>query len=192
MPNPFAHSVLLVDDEPALRDVLSMELKNAGFEAQEAQDGIDALVKLRDSRPHVIISDLQMPRMSGVEFITVVRRRFPHIPVIVFSGSIPHEFPSEFRPDGWFEKGSFKIPDLVQAVQTLAEKTPEYPYARQVISTPVRTLRNGDGYFVLTCTDCLRDFQLASSPQIKTIERTATCVHCEARIPYLVESSDPA
>lgn len=191
MPNPSASCVLLVDDEPAIRDVLSMELRNAGFEAQEARDGIDALVKLRNSHPHVIISDLQMPRMSGVEFITVVRRRFPQIPVIVFSGSTPHEFPPEFRPDGWFAKGSLKLPDLLHAVRTLAEKTPEHPNSRQVISTPVRTLRNGAAYIVLTCTDCLREFQLESSPEIKSIERTATCLHCEARIPYLAESSDP-
>ena len=191
MPNPSAYCVLLVDDEPAIRDVLSIELKNAGFEAQEAQDGIDALVKLRDSRPHVIISDIEMPRMSGVEFIVVVRRRFPQIPVIVFSGSTPHEFPAEYKPDGWFEKGSLKVPDLVRAVQTLAGKALNRPYAPQVISIPIRTLRSGAGYYVLTCTDCLREFQVASGPEMKTIERTATCIHCEARVPFWVESSDP-
>ncbi len=191
MPNPSAYSVLLVDDEPAMRDVLSIELKNAGFEAQEAQDGIDALVKLRDTLPHVIISDLQMPRMSGIEFIAVVRRRFPHIPVIVFSGSTPGEFPAEAKPDGWFEKGARQIPELMKAVHALVRKTPDRPYAPQVISTPVRTRRGGVGYFVLTCTDCLRIFQVTSTPEIKTVERTATCVHCEARVPFLVESSDP-
>lgn len=191
MPNPSANCVLLVDDEPAIRDVLSIELKEAGFEAQEAQDGVDALVKLRKVLPNVIISDVQMPRMSGIEFIAVVRRRFPQIPVIVFSGTIPGEFPPEAKPDLWFEKGARQIPKLLNAVHTLVRKTPDRPYAPQVISTPVRTLRSGVGYYVLTCTDCLREFQLASSPEIKTIERTATCIHCEARIPYLVESSDP-
>ena len=191
MPDPSAYCVLLVDDEPAIRDVLSSELKEAGFEAQEAQDGIDALVRLRDTLPHVIISDLQMPRMSGIEFIVVVRRRFPHIPVIVFSGSTPGELPAEAKPDGWFEKGALQIPELLKAVRDLVRKTPDRPCAPQVISTPVRTRRGGAGFFVLTCTDCLRLFQVMSTPEIKTVERTATCVHCEARVPFLVESSDP-
>src|SRR5208283_5985033 len=82
------NSVLLVDDDPSIREILSMELEEAGFKAQQAEDGIDGLVKLRDELPKVIISDLQIPRMSGIEFISVVRRRFPSIPVIVLSGSI--------------------------------------------------------------------------------------------------------
>jgi CheY-like chemotaxis protein len=82
-----ADSVLLVDDDPAVRRSLSKRLEAAGFEAQQAEDGIDGLVKLRDKLPKVIISDLQMPRMSGIEFISVVRRRFPSMPIIVLSGS---------------------------------------------------------------------------------------------------------
>jgi CheY-like chemotaxis protein len=191
MPDPSACCVLLVDDEPDIRDVLSSELKDAGFETLEAQDGIDALVKLRGTLPHVIISDLQMPRMSGIELIVVVRRRFPNIPVIIFSGSSQGELPVEAKPDGWFEKGALQIPELLQAVRDLVRTTPDRPYAPQVISTPVRTCRGGAGYFLLTCTDCLRIFQVMSTPEIKTVERTATCVYCEARIPFLVESADP-
>ena len=190
MPDPSGNCVLLVDDEPAIRDLLSIELKEAGFQAQGAQDGIDALMKLRKIIPNVIISDVQMPRMSGIEFIGVVRRRFPYIPVIVFSGSIPGEFPPEAKPDLWFEKGAREIPKLLNAVHTLVRKSPASPYALQVISTPVRTSRSGAGYFVLTCTDCLRNFQWTSASEIKTIERTATCIHCEARVPYLHESLD--
>jgi CheY-like chemotaxis protein len=62
----------------------------AGFEALHAADGIEGLAVLRDVLPRVIISDLQMPRMSGVEFIGVVRQRFPAIPVILLSG-LPRE-----------------------------------------------------------------------------------------------------
>ena len=100
-----ANSVLLVDDDPSIREILSEELEEAGFEARQAEDGIDGLVKLRDELPEVIISDLQMPRMSGIEFISVVRRRFPSIPVIVLSGSIPRELPAEIKPDALFRKG---------------------------------------------------------------------------------------
>ena len=169
-----------------------MQLEEAGFKAQQAEDGIDGLVKLRDKLPKVIISDLQMPRMSGIEFISVVRRRFPSIPVIVLSGSIPSELPAEVKPDRWFEKSARQIPELLQAVHDLARKTPDRAYLPQVISTPVRTRPGGAGYFVLTCTDCLRLFQVTSTPENKRVERTAVCVHCEARVPFLIESSEPA
>ena len=98
------NSVLLVDDDRSLRDVLSVYLREAGFEARQAEDGIDAVVKLRDELPKVIICDLQMPRMAGIEFISVVRRRFPSIPVIGLSGAIPDEVPEESKPDVWFDK----------------------------------------------------------------------------------------
>ena len=55
------NSVLLVDDDPSIRDLLSMQLEEAGFKAQQAEDGIDGLVKLRDELPKVIISDPRCP-----------------------------------------------------------------------------------------------------------------------------------
>jgi len=192
MRDVFTNSVLLVDDSPTIRNILSRELEEAGFQAQQAEDGIDGLVKLRDKLPKVIISDLHMPRMSGIEFISVVRRRFPSIPVIVLSGSSQHELPVEVKPDRWFDKSAPLFPELLRAVRDLARKTPHRAYLPQVISTPVRTRPGGGAYFGLTCTDCLRFFQVASTPKDKTVERTAVCVYCEARVPFIVESSDPA
>ena len=186
-----ANSVLLVDDDPTLRDLLSTQLEEAGFNAEQAEDGIDGLVKLWDLLPTVIISDLQMPRMSGVESISVVRWRFPSIPVIVLSGSIQRELPAEAKPDRWLRKGAQQIPELLQAVHDLARTTPDRAYIPQVISIPVRTRPGGAGYFVLTCRGCLRSFQVTSTPESKGGEQAATCVHCEARVPFLIEGSEP-
>jgi CheY-like chemotaxis protein len=191
LPSRSSYSVLLVDDEPAIRDLLATELEEAGLKAQEAQDGIDALMKIRNSLPHAIISDLDMPRMSGIEFISVVRQRLPEIPVIVFSGSIPDEFPERAKPDVWFEKGARQIPDLLKAVLDLVEKTPVHPSGTSIQSALGRTKRDDEGYFVLGCTECLRKFRVPSTPEDKTVQRTATCPHCEACVPYLIESSDP-
>ena len=109
------NSVLLVDDDPSVRALLSRQLKKEGFETREAEDGIEGLVKLRNELPGVIISDLQMPRMSGFEFVSVVRRRFPCITVIVLSGSIPNDIPEESEPDVWFEKGALNFPNTPAA-----------------------------------------------------------------------------
>ena len=186
------NSVLLVDDDASIRALLARHLERAGFEAQQAGDGIDGLAKLRDNLPAVIISDLDMPRMTGIEFMSVVRRRFPSISIIAYSGSIAGEFPAEAKPDLWFEKSAQKIPELLQAVHALAQETPDRADFPQVISTPVRTRPGGAGCFVLTCTDCLRLFQVISTPENQTEEQSAVCVHCEARVPYVIESSQPA
>ena len=105
MPEVCANYVLIVDDEPPIRNLVSIHLEKAGFHPIHAEDGIDALVKLRDKIPSVIITDLKMPRMSGFEFIAVVRRRFPTIPIIALAGEIPSEFSVTIKPDCWFEKG---------------------------------------------------------------------------------------
>jgi CheY-like chemotaxis protein len=191
VPELCANCVLLVDDDPSIRDLLSIHLEKAGFQAIHAKDGIDALVKLRATLPKVIISDLEMPRMSGFEFIGVVRRRFPTIPVIALSGTIPSEFPVETKPDHWFEKSIRRFPDLLEVVNDLARKTPDRVDLPQVVTTPVRTRPVFAGYFMLTCTDCLRKFRATSTPEHKAMEGTAACTYCEARVPFLMESSDP-
>lgn len=192
MPKPSARRVLLVDDEPAIRSILSIRLEEAGFEAEQARDGIEGLVKLRQGLPHLIISDIEMPRMSGIEFISVVRRRFPHLPVIVISGVPQASLPPEVAPDACFQKGALRFDELLKAVHDWAQKTPDRPNAPQVIHLPLRTRPDGAGYFQLICTDCLRSFKLLNDPGAKTVERTALCVHCHARLPYLIESLEPS
>lgn len=81
-----AKQLLVVDDEPGVRETLAMLLQVEGYGVSTAQDGFDALVQLQVMVPALIISDLNMPRMSGFEFLSVVRRRFPQVPVIAMSG----------------------------------------------------------------------------------------------------------
>jgi CheY-like chemotaxis protein len=187
MPEVSPNSVLLVDDDPSVRTYLSKRLEGEGFETHEAEDGIDGLVKLRNELPKVIITDLQMPRMSGIEFVSVVRRRFPSLPVIVLSGSIPDEIPAGTKPDVWFEKGTLNFSELLQTLRDLVRRSPDRVDLLQVVTTPVLTRPGFAGYFMLTCTDCLRTFRATSTP--KTVQGTAVCTYCEARVPFLIESS---
>jgi CheY-like chemotaxis protein len=185
------NSVLLVDDNPGLRHSLSTYLEMEGFEARQAADGIDGLVKLRDALPKVIISDVQMPRMGGIEFISVVRRRFPFIPVIVLSGFILDESLVKAKPDVWFDKCTLNISDFLKTLRDLVRKTPDRADFPQVVSPPVRIRPDCAGYFILTCPDCLRTFNATSTLENKAIEGTAVCTYCEARVPFLMESSAP-
>jgi len=82
-----SYEILVVDDDAAVRDSLTMVLQPEGYSVKVAIDGFDALMHLKKSLPDIVISDLNMPRMSGFEFLSVVRRRFPQISVIAMSGN---------------------------------------------------------------------------------------------------------
>src|SRR5678815_5645894 len=79
--------ILIVDDEQSIRATVAMLLATRGYETSSAEDGFDALLQMRSRVPELVISDLNMPRMSGFEFLSVVRRRFPEVLVIAMSGA---------------------------------------------------------------------------------------------------------
>jgi len=82
------NDIVLVDDNPAVRYGLSEIFKRRGYTVRTASDGFSALALVRDRIPGILLSDLDMPGMSGFELLSVVRRRFPAIAVIAMSGSI--------------------------------------------------------------------------------------------------------
>jgi CheY-like chemotaxis protein len=83
----FRYRILIVEDEPTIRQTVGQILESVGYEVLTARDGLDGLHALSKSLPDVIISDLNMPRMTGCEFLAVVRERFPHIATIAMSGA---------------------------------------------------------------------------------------------------------
>src|SRR5512140_692951 len=82
----FRHRILVVDDEPSVREMAQHVLESEGYEVLTANDGLGALIALGRSLPDLIISDLNMPSMSGFELLAIVRKRFPHIATIAMSG----------------------------------------------------------------------------------------------------------
>lgn len=82
-----AQKILAVDDEAHILHVVSLKLRNAGFNVTTAQDGEEALESCLAERPDLIITDFQMPRMSGLEFCMALRAgEHDHkIPVIMLT-----------------------------------------------------------------------------------------------------------
>lgn len=78
--------VLVVDDERLIADTLCAILNENGFEATGAYCGPDALASARRIQPHVVLTDVLMPKMSGVELGIRMRREFPDVKVCLFSG----------------------------------------------------------------------------------------------------------
>lgn len=87
MPLPPA-PILVVDDEPDLRQLLAELMKAMGYAAVQAGDGLEALEQLsRGPLPCLVLLDLMMPRMNGEEFIGAIRGSGCEVPVISMSAS---------------------------------------------------------------------------------------------------------
>lgn len=78
--------VLVVDDEHLITDTICAILQENGFEAVGAYNGVEAIEAARSLHPDVVLSDVLMPRMSGVELGIRLRREYPGITVFLFSG----------------------------------------------------------------------------------------------------------
>ncbi len=68
-----SRSILAVDDSPSMRMLLRAALTDLGYKVTEAEDGIDALDKLAQARPDLLITDINMPRLNGFGLIEQVR-----------------------------------------------------------------------------------------------------------------------
>jgi len=81
-------TILYVDDEPFMREVISLGLRRAGFEVVTASGGHSALDILENSvlPISVLMTDLSMPQMDGVQLASAVKDRWPDLPIIAFSG----------------------------------------------------------------------------------------------------------
>jgi DNA-binding NtrC family response regulator len=78
--------VLVVDDEEDAREMLAAILSQAGFDVDDAADGFAALTKVSRYRPDVVVTDLRMPGMTGVDLLQRIRRIHGDLPVILATG----------------------------------------------------------------------------------------------------------
>jgi CheY-like chemotaxis protein len=182
----FSYRVLVVDDDPRILEVSSLVFKKHGFEVRTAEDGFEALVELRGSMPDVIVSDLTMPNMSGFELLSVVRRRFPHIPVIAISGEFTGETPVGLIADAFFTKGQYAPEELFRKIAELMAQSPLRPNVAKPDKAPVWVPLTDVGYFVVTCTDCLRSFSVPNEESKLGPEVQSTpCTFCGTNVCYL-------
>ena len=77
---------LVVDDEMVIATTLAVILSNAGFEAHALFSGQDAIDSLERLRPDLLITDVVMPGMTGIEVATITRTRLPKCKILLFSG----------------------------------------------------------------------------------------------------------
>jgi len=111
--------ILLVDDDPAWRNLYRMALEGQ-FDLFEATDGYQAMSVLGAVRPDVIVLDLRMPRMDGMDFIRRLSRRSPRPKVIICSGT----FTEAERPQIPGVSLAAKTPDLKELWAALRSMIP--------------------------------------------------------------------
>jgi two-component system, chemotaxis family, chemotaxis protein CheY len=115
-------TVLVVEDDPALQETLEELLKTEGYAVTVAKDGLDALTKLGDSPPAVILLDVMMPRMDGYAFADELQRRglHPGIPILILTADGRAKQKAErIGAVGYLEK-PFNLVDLLQQVARFA------------------------------------------------------------------------
>ncbi len=177
----FRYRVLIVDDEQHLRELGRLVLESQGYEVLCAEDGFEGLAALKMSLPDMIISDLQMPNMNGFEFLSVVRKRFPLIPVIVISGEFSGVLvPDTVLADAFFPKGGYTPRQLFGKISELLDDLPKRDRAHRSTRAAV-WMKNKRGWFVVTCPECLRTFPVAN---VASGINRAECDFCSGLVQF--------
>jgi two-component system chemotaxis response regulator CheY len=118
-----AKTIMIVDDSTSLRAVVSIALRGVGYDVLEACDGKDALAKLTGQKIHLIISDVNMPNMDGITFVSEVKKQteYKFTPVIMLTTEGQEAKKEAGRAAGakaWIMK-PFNPPQMLNAVSKL-------------------------------------------------------------------------
>ena len=116
-----AKSILIVDDNPNMSSLLTEMLEIFDYDSVQADCGEAALQELEKGKFSLVITDMKMPNMSGLELMVKVKEKNPNMPVVLISGysvdSMTNEN-SEMKPDGFLSK-PFMMSDVEELLDSL-------------------------------------------------------------------------
>src|SRR5207249_301790 len=115
--------ILVVEDERAMRDMLSTVLAREGFDVLAARDGTEALASLRANRFELVLTDLQMPGPAGEELVAAIRGIAPDVEVVVMTGNATVETAVASMRHGAYDyiEKPFKLVDVVSVLRRALE-----------------------------------------------------------------------
>jgi DNA-binding NtrC family response regulator len=145
--------VLIVDDDPNVLEVLNARLLSSGYAVQKAKDGAEAVEIINNEKTDIVISDVKMPGMDGLELLNAIRAHIPEMPVI-------------------FLTAYANIPEAVQAVKSGAVDYLEKPFEGQDLVKKIQDALNtcsvpGDEDFENVSTE--GDFFWGESQAMKSL-----------------------
>jgi len=109
-------TILCVDDDERSLSIRKVMLETRGYRVLTCADPEQALELVRGGGIDLIIADLMMPKMSGAEMIAQAKQIAPHLPTILFSGSVSHCV-EQGPADVWLPKGAFAPAELLERVR---------------------------------------------------------------------------
>lgn len=120
-----AITVLVVDDEPVLADMMSMALRYEGWEVSTAGDGRTAVAKAREVRPDVVVLDVMLPDMTGLEVLRKLRAQLPYLPVLLLTAkdSIEDRIAGLTAGGDDYVTKPFSIEEVVLRLRSLLRRT---------------------------------------------------------------------
>jgi hypothetical protein len=178
--------ILVVDDNAELRATCSTVLIAAGYEVATAEDGFTGLLCLARAVPNLILCELTLPRMSGFEFLSLVRRRFPEVRVVAMSDVYVGDVnPGGVLADAFCFKGQSPSSFLGTITELLQSTFSTQNRELAEVWIPLNAKdSHGKPYFVATCPECFRTFPLpiaaAESPAILK----SPCMFCSYEVSY--------
>ncbi|HZR63964.1 MAG TPA: response regulator [Terriglobales bacterium] len=184
--------ILVVEDDEAVRLTFSRVLEKEGYEVTTANDGFDALLQMQQKLPDLVVSDLNMPQMSGFELLSVVRRRFPNVMVVAASGAYTSgAVPGGVIADAFYAKGEESAAKLLEIVADLIRTG---PVQHKGENAPVWIPRNGkdqngNPFVLLTCTQCLRSFPFTVDHEPAGEVLKTACIYCPHEVTYIIDFS---
>lgn len=116
--------ILVVDDELGIRDMLSYELSSHNYGVVTAVNGEDALEKIRKEKFHLVISDIKMPRMNGLEMLDAIKKIDPDVEVIMSTGFGTIETAVSAMKKGAYDfiQKPFNIEEILALIEKALEK----------------------------------------------------------------------
>ena len=173
--------VLIIDDEPAIRRNLTFGLTQEGFACTACPDGISAIHELSDSvekgrHYDYLVTDIFMPDIDGMKILTVIKNKFPDLPVLVITGFGDESFKAMALAEtntGYLDK-PFDIPQLVQALEALSP-------GAAMPAAPAPGPKNGSddaresisAYMTIRITDADRSMEIFN--ELSAMDGVASC-----------------
>jgi len=164
-----------------------------GHHVRSAADGFAALHLIRESVPDVLLSDLNMPGMTGFELLSVVRRLYPQIHVIATSGAYSGtSVPDGIAADGFHEKATgmgslFALIPAVAAQGQVPVRSQRSPVPLWLDLEPLVPV--DDPHVIVNCPQCLRPFRKAVV-EIDANIRETPCIYCGGSVSYALASKE--
>lgn len=184
--------ILVVDDDWGVRETLTLLLSAAGYVTSAAPNGVEALQEIKKHAPTLLLCDLEMPRMSGFELLSIVRRRFPEVAVIAMSGSYAGDaVPDDVMADAFYSKGEKRPPELFRIVEQVIRNFAAGLRSHETVPAPtwarcIGRDKCGTSFILVSCADCLRSFSVTMSSDKTSGIYEARCIFCTSEVRYIV------